>query len=91
MPAIEEVADEMPMEQGGMSIPIPAGLKLPDGKKDGDVWEVIAKVRKMGDMLMIDSIDGVSEEDAETPVDEAQEVEEDGDEAFSREISAAMK
>lgn len=112
LPAIEEVETKEVIEPkakmggGGISIPIPAGFKIPQGKKDGDVIEVIAKVRPMGGKLLVDSLDGFElandaeeeMEEAETADEEADEEAElqtkqapDEDEQFASELSSAIR
>ena len=54
---VEEETAEAPMS-GGVKIPLPEGFKVPGNKKDGEVFEVITKARKMGNHLMVDAIDG---------------------------------
>ena len=76
LPAIEEISTEevvapKPKMGGGINIPMPKGFKIPQGKKDGDTIEVIAKVRPMGGKLMVESLDGFELSDAEEEAMEA--------------------
>lgn len=52
-----KVAETAPASDG-MSIPIPAGFQPPEGTKDGDTFEVIAKAKVMDGRLMFESFDG---------------------------------
>ncbi len=69
-----EVEEEIPpmddeMIADEMSLPIPEGFKVPMGKKENEPFEVIAKMRMVGDRLMVDSLDGY--EPARAVVEEA--------------------
>lgn len=91
LPAIEEVTEEVvvpkPKMGGGIQIPIPPGFKIPQGKKEGDEIEVIAKVRPMGGKLVVDSLDGFELSNAE---EEAMEDEETADEAADDEAALQL-
>lgn len=79
---------EEPSEKGVL-IPIPAGFKVPENKKDGEEFEILVKAHKMGDQLQLKSADGFSfESESETEMgveepeqaDETYEEEEGGEE-----------
>jgi hypothetical protein len=111
LPAIEEISTEevvapKPKMGGGINIPMPKGFKIPQGKKDGDTIEVIAKVRPMGGKLMVESLDGFELSNAEEEATEETESEdeavdkeaakelgqaEDEDEQFASELSSAIR
>ena len=61
-----------------MSIPLPEGFKPPEGTKDGDTFEVIAKAKVMDGRLVFESFDG-------------QKTEPDGDEETADESDAAAE
>ena len=56
---------------------VPEGLDVVD-LEDGDEKEVVAKIKKSGDMLMLVSVNGVSLE--EEPVEEEDDISEEEDE-----------
>jgi len=92
----EEVMESpaAPMEKAAaMSIPMPANFKLPDGKKEGETFEVIAKMCQKGDKLEIESIDGYESEGEKKMEAEKKEMEpgHDTDDDFAAELSAAAK
>lgn len=89
---------------GGIRIPIPDGFKMPQGKKDGDDIEILAKVKKMGNELEVCELNGIKVSNAkeevmeeEVDADEAADkesammAEEDGDEQFASELSNAIR
>lgn len=69
---------EEPSEKGVL-IPIPAGFKVPENKKDGEEFEILVKAHKMGDQLQLKSADGfefASEPEPEMETEEPEQAEE---------------
>lgn len=69
---------EEPSEKGVL-IPIPAGFKVPENKKDGEEFEILVKAHKMGDQLKLKSADGfefASEPESEMETEEPEQAEE---------------
>ena len=105
-PVVEETEETVvaPKAASGIMIPIPEGFEIPQGKKDGDEIEILAKVKKMGGKLEVCELNGIKVSDAEEEateeeVDEdevadkesAMMAEEDGDEQFASELSSAIR
>jgi len=107
-PVVEEteetVVAEKPAMGGGIRIPIPEGFEIPQGKKDGDDIEIIAKVKKFGNQLEVHELNCIKVSNAEEEAmeekidaDEAADkesammAEEDGDEQFASELSSAIR
>lgn len=106
-PVVEETEEtvlaEKPAMGGGIRIPIPEGFEIPQGKKDGDDIEIIAKVKKFGNQLEVHELNGIKVSDASEQVEEevdadeaadkesAMMAEEDGDEQFASELSSAIR
>lgn len=105
-PVVEEAEETViaPKAASGIMIPIPEGFEIPQGKKDGDEIEILAKVKKMGGKLEVCELNGIKVSDAEEEameeeVDEdevadkesAMMAEEDGDEQFASELSSAIR
>ena len=72
------IAIAIPEKQPFPEFPIPEGLDVVD-LEDGDEKEVVAKIKKSGDMLMLVSVNGVSldEEEGEEEDDMAEEEDEE--------------
>jgi hypothetical protein len=69
---------EEPSEKGVL-IPIPAGFKVPENKKDGEEFEILVKAHKVGDQLQLKSADGfefASEPEPEMETEEPEQAEE---------------
>ena len=69
---------EEPSEKGVL-IPIPAGFKVPENKKDGEEFEILVKAHKKGDQLQLKSADGfefASESEPEMETEEPEQAEE---------------
>lgn len=69
---------EEPSEKGVL-IPIPTGFKVPENKKDGEEFEILVKVHKVGDQLQLKSADGfefASEPEPEMETEEPEQAEE---------------
>lgn len=63
----------------GVLIPIPAGFKVPENKKDGEEFEILVKAHKVGDQLQLKSADGfefASEPEPEMETEEPEQAEE---------------
>lgn len=100
------MAEKAPKNAMGVSIPLPAGFKVPQDKKDGDEFEILVKAHKMGDELHLHSADGYEfaskpepemeteepEQAAETYEEEAGEEEDVGaDEAADKESEETFR
>ena len=73
------MAEKAPKNAMGVSIPLPAGFKVPQDKKDGDEFEILVKAHKMGDELHLHSADGyefASEPEPEMETEEPEQAEE---------------
>ncbi len=69
---------EEPSEKGVL-IPIPAGFKVPENKKDGEEFEILVKAHKVGGQLQLKSADGfefASEPEPEMETEEPEQAEE---------------
>ena len=78
---------EEPSEKGVL-IPIPAGFKVPENKKDGEEFEILVKAHKKGDQLQLKSADGfefASESEPEMETEEPEQAEETVEEEESGE------
>lgn len=79
------MAEKAPQNAMGISVPLPAGFKVPQDKKDGDEFEILVKAHKMGDELHLHSADGYEfasepepKMETEEPEQAAETVEEEG-------------
>ena len=105
-PVVEEAEETViaPKAASGIMIPIPDGFEIPQGKKDGDEIEILAKVKKMGGKLEVCELNGIKVSNAEeetmeeeVDADEAADkesammAEEDGEEQFASELSSAIR
>lgn len=55
---IEDATTEEKESPNGVYIPIPKGFKVPNGKMDGQEFEILVKASKDGDKLCLHSADG---------------------------------
>jgi len=74
------LAIAIPAKQSSPEFPIPEGLDLMD-LKDGDEEEVVAKIKKNGDMFSLVSVNGVSMDEEEVEEEDDMTEEEDEDQA----------
>ena len=55
---IEDATTEEKESPNGVYIPLPKGFKVPNGKMDGQEFEILVKASKDGDRLCLHSADG---------------------------------
>jgi len=95
--AIEAMASKAPK---GIVVPIPSGFKPPQGKGDGEEFEILVKAHAEGPNLVFHSADGF-DLNADEPLEEPEQAEEtaeetegekpSGDESTDKDVGASKQ
>lgn len=91
-PTKSNVGDEQDTYAGKAEFNIPEGFEVPEGTEDGDTFEAMVTLKKTGNVLCVEAVDGIAvtaeDESEESSEDKAKESKEDSEMGFLDAIEA---